>query len=128
MMPGPTAALTLPALPAGWVYEGWVVDANGPISTGRFTAADMADDDAGGPDAGPDGTPPFPGQDFIDPALSLVGLTAVISVEPEDDDSPAPFAIKPLIDAMVEDVGAGVTQSMDDPGAIPDGMASIVME
>ena len=87
-----------------------------------------ADDDAGGPDAGPDGTPPFPGQDFIDPALSLVGLTAVISVEPEDDDSPAPFAIKPLIDAMVEDVGAGVTQSMDDPGAIPDGMASIVME
>ncbi len=42
----------------------------------------------------------------------LVGYTAVISVEPEMDDSPAPFAIKPLIDMDVEDLGAGMPQDM----------------
>ncbi|MCP4251515.1 MAG: hypothetical protein GY778_31140 [bacterium] len=109
---GPGPSLVLPELPAGWEYEGWVVGDDGPISTGRFGAPDTADSDGAGPTAGPDAAPPFPGQDYIDPALSLVGLTAVISVEPEPDDSPAPFAIKPLVDADVEDLGAGVGQEM----------------
>ncbi len=92
----PVAGLTLPALPTGWVYEGWVVVNGTPYTTGRFTDVMAADSDGAGMRAGPLGSPPFPGQDFITPPLSLVGGMAVISVEPEDDNSPAPFLLKPL--------------------------------
>jgi hypothetical protein len=60
---------------------------------------------------GPDGGPPFPGQDYITPLLSLIGYAAVISIEPEPDNSPDPFTLKPLIDTDVVDVGAGVPKS-----------------
>jgi len=110
-------ALELPELPEGWVYEGWVVGEDGPITTGRFSFADEADSDGAGATAGPDSSPPFPGQDFIDPAVDLVGMTAVISVEPQPDDSPAPFALKPLIDMEIEDVGAATTQALDNQSA-----------
>lgn len=109
----PDPSLDLPDLPAGWVYEGWIVTMDGPMTTGRFTMTDMADSDGGGPYAGPDGTPPFPGQDYIDPPMSLIGTTVVISVEPEPDNSPNPFAIKPLVDMTVEDVGAGMLQDLE---------------
>lgn len=125
MSAGPGASLDLPELPAGWVYEGWVVGDDGPISTGTFTAADMADSDMGGDAAGPDGTPPFPGQDFIDPAMDLVGMMAVISVEPMPDDSPMPFVLKPLAGAIT-DAGAGANQSMDILlDAVPSGTATL---
>ncbi len=74
LVPGETKApsLTLPTLPDGWVYEGWVVGSAGPVSTGRFTDADAGDDDLAGAAKGDTGDgPPFPGQDFIDPALTL---------------------------------------------------------
>lgn len=119
---GPAASLELPELPTGWVYEGWVVQEGIPISTGRFTSPSGADDDGAGPDAGPDMSPPFPGQDFVDPALVLTDLVAVISVEPMDDDSPAPFAIKPLVDASIEALGAGTSQAMENAsGGLPRG-------
>ncbi len=115
---GPAVSLELPELPAGWVYEGWVAGADGPISTGRFSMADAADDDGAGATSGPDDFPPFPGQDFIDPAMVLTaGFAAVISVEPDPDDAAAPFAIKPLVDADIEDVGIGVDQSMGNSAA-----------
>jgi len=121
---GPGPSLSLPMLPAGWVYEGWVVDMGGPISTGRFVMASGADSDGAGASSGPDPAPPFPGQDFITPPLSLIGLTAVISVEPEPDDSPAPFALKPLVDMTIEDVGPGVLQGMaNNAAAAPTGAA-----
>ncbi len=100
-------SLNLPELPSGWAYEGWVVDGNGPVSTGTFLTPAGADSDQGGPTAGPDMTPPFPGQDFIRPPQNLVGRAVVISVEPVPDNSPAPFTIKPLVDGLVEDLGAG---------------------
>ena len=126
-MAGPGAAFSLPELPEGWAYEGWVVTDNGPISTGRFTAADTADSDAGGPDAGPDMTPPFPGQDFIDPALSLIGATAVLSVEPEPDNGPAPFLLKPLVFMDIADVPPPGLQAMTNNAAEtnPTGTATI---
>ena len=108
---GPGPSLNVPKLPAGWAYEGWVVGPNGPISTGRFTDPAGADEDGGGPDAGPDGTPPFPGQDFINPALDVPGLTVVLSVEPDPDDSPAPFALKPLA-GEAADAGPGALQTV----------------
>ncbi len=111
---GPAASLDLPELPDGWVYEGWVVSGDGPVSTGRFTNPAGPDDDRAGPTAGPDGGPPFPGQDFIDPAIVLTnGYAAVITVEPEPDNSPDPFVMKPLVDPLIDDVGPAALQSME---------------
>lgn len=98
----PTAGLTLPELPAGWIYEGWAVIDGTPVSTGTFSEADMADDAS--PFSGSEATPGFPGEDFLMNAPSglsfptdLSGGMAVISVEPVPDNSTAPFAIKPLV-------------------------------
>jgi len=125
--PGPT--LVIPTLPDGWVYEGWVVGDTGPVSTGRFTSASGVDSDGAGPDAGPMDAPPFPGQDFVDPAVDLRGHVAVISVEPEPDNSPGPFTLKPLMDRVIDDLGAGVPQPMHrNPAAPPSGHAVLLHE
>ena len=122
---GPSASLRLPALPAGWVYEGWVVGPEGPVSTGRFTQVTGDDSDAGGPARGPDGTPPFPGQEFITPLVPLIGYQAVVSIEPEPDNRPAPFTLKPLVDTNIEDVGPAVLQPMDNIASMfPTGTAT----
>ncbi len=122
-----SASLTLPTLPAGWEYEGWVVVAGTPLSTGRFTDAGMADSDGGGPDSGPLSTPGYPGQDFITtPLTDLAGGTAVISVEPEPDDSAAPFAFKPLTGTLTSDI-APTAQTLDNnvTASAPTGTATI---
>ncbi len=126
--PGPT--LELPELPAGWAYEGWVVGPGGPMSTGRFLMASGTDSDAGGITSGPYATPPFPGQDLINPAADLTdGYAAVISVEPDPDNSPAPFTLKPLVDGDIEDVGAGVLQAMVNMASgFPSAQASLLPE
>lgn len=123
--PGPT--LELPALPDGWVYEGWVAGASGPVSTGRFDMASGEDSDGAGASGGSAAFPPFPGQDFVDPAMDLTdGYAAVISVEPEPDNAAGPFAIKPLMDPVIDDVGAGVLQPMHrNPGTVPMGRAML---
>ena len=104
-LPGmpPTANLTLPALPAGWIYEGWVIGENGPITTGTFSAFNTADNEAPYSEISQSG-PPIPGEDFFlnAPAgetfpLDVRGRTVVVSVEPVPDDSPAPFVLKPLL-------------------------------
>ena len=123
------ASLSLPELPDGWVYEGWVVGPDGPISTGRFTDVMGSDSDGAGEHAGPDGGPAFPGQDFIDPALVLTdGHAAVISVEPEPDDSPAPFVLKPLVDMAIEDVGEGMPQAMTNNAVATDPTGRITLD
>jgi hypothetical protein len=124
---GPGPSLVLPSLPDGWTYEGWVVGPNGPISTGTFLSPSGADSDAGGPYAGPNPTPPFPGQDFVNPPMSLIGQTAVITIEPVPDNSPAPFFLKPLVDNVIEDTGAaGILQSMtNNASAFPTGRAKL---
>lgn len=98
----PTPDFTLPTLPAGWVYEGWVVTDNGPISTGTFTLFDEADGFSGFSGISPG--PPVPGEDFFNAAptgvtfpLDVRNRTVVISVEPSPDNSPAPFVLKPLV-------------------------------
>ncbi len=115
---GPGPSLSLPILPAGWVYEGWVAGASGPMTTGRFTSLSGPDSDGGGPAAGPAAAPPFPGQDFVNPPTDLTaGYAAVISIEPEPDNSPAPFALKPLVDTMIDDAGMGVLQPLGNNAA-----------
>lgn len=121
--PGPS--LQLPELPEGWVYEGWVVGMGTPHSTGRFRTLTGPDSDGAGPGAGPLDTPPFPGQDFVDPERMLLGYAAVISIEPEPDNSPGPFTLKPLVDDEIEDVGAEVLQEMANAAdSFPTGQAS----
>jgi hypothetical protein len=100
--PGPSAGLTLPALPIGWKYEGWAVIGTTPVSTGKFTTASGVD--ASDTFTGTMEGPPFPGEDFLMAAPSgltfptdLSGHKVVISVEPDPDNSPNPFLLKPLV-------------------------------
>ncbi|RKR12978.1 hypothetical protein CLV91_1690 [Maribacter vaceletii] len=118
----PVAGLELPALEAGWKYEGWVVIDGVPLSTGTFTSVDTADDAS--PFSGSNPGPNYPGEDFLVNAPDGVtfptdvrGKVAVISIEPYPDNSAAPFTLKPLFgmiptDAMgVQEIGDYVTES-----------------
>jgi hypothetical protein len=103
----PNLDITMPQLPPGWVYEGWVVlPDQAPVSTGRFTDPLVPDSDELGPAKGPDPGMPFPGQEFIDPPKVLTGGEAWLTVEPEPDYSPAPGMLKVLVDTNIEDKGA----------------------
>ncbi len=97
----PAQGLTLPDLPSGWKYEGWAVIDGMPVTTGKFTALDMADESA--PYSGTEPGPPFPGEDFLNnapPGLTfptdLSGMMGVITIEPDPDNSASPFLLKPL--------------------------------
>ena len=101
----PAVGLGLPTLTDGWKYEGWVVLNGTPVSTGTFTDPESADDNAASsPYKGKVGNGPgFPGEDYVMGSAAgvnfptdLKGATVVVSVEPYPDNSPAPFALKPL--------------------------------
>lgn len=128
----PEVGLSLPTLPTGWKYEGWAVIGGQPVTSGKFTAVDEADESA--PYSGPDPGPPFPGEDYLENApagltfpTDLSGGTAVISVEPDPDDDTAPFALKPLVYQFPDPAQDHVTYDMDNQAAtaFPSGTASI---
>lgn len=128
----PTAGLSLPTLPAGWVYEGWAVIDGMPVTTGRFTSVDGADDAA--PYSGPLAGPPFPGEDFLVDAptgltfpTDLSGGLAVISIEPQPDDSPAPYTFKPLMGTIAADAAVHTTLGLPNmtTNTFPSGTAAI---
>lgn len=127
----PAPSFTLPTLPAGWAYEGWVVGDAGPISTGTFTAFDTMD--SGNPFSGTQNNagPPIPGEDFFNNApagetfpLDIRGRTIVISVEPVPDDSAAPFAIKPLLGIAGQDTAPATHALGQNLGSLPTGTVS----
>lgn len=128
----PAQGLNLPTLPAGWAYEGWVVLNGMPVTTGRFTALDMVDEDD--PFSGATAGPPFPGEDFLMNApagltfpTDLAGATAVISIEPQPDDSPNPYTFKPLMGGIDAAATDHVTYSLPNMVAatFPTGTATI---
>jgi hypothetical protein len=128
----PEVGLSLPTLPAGWKYEGWAVISGQPVTSGKFTAVDEADESA--PYSGPQAGPPFPGEDYLENApagltfpTDLSGGTAVISVEPDPDDDAAPFALKPLVYQFPDPAQDHVTYDMNNQAAtaFPSGTASI---
>ena len=127
----PAVGLDLPTLPDGWVYEGWVVIDGTPVSTGRFTQ--IGQGDLAAPYSGPESGPSFPGEDFLFNApegltfpVDLAGKVAVISVEPSPDDSPAPFALKPLVSVIPANATDHFNYSIGTPeAAFPRGSASI---
>jgi hypothetical protein len=113
----PAPGLSLPTLPAGWMYEGWAVVNGRPLTTGRFLNTRAADNAA--PYSGPLAGPPFPGEDYLRNApsgltfpLDLRGATVAITIEPEPDDSPAPFAFKPLLGSVPAAAADRVTYSL----------------
>jgi hypothetical protein len=98
----PAQGLFLPTLPAGWKYEGWTVINGIPVTTGTFTSTTVVDD--ADPFSSTMPGPPFPGEDFLinaPPGLifptDIAGGAAVISIEPDPDNSPNPFTLKPLV-------------------------------
>ena len=127
----PAAGLDLPTLPSGWAYEGWAVIGGTPVTTGRFTALDAVDLDD--PFSGTEAGPPFPGEDFLVNApagltfpTDLAGATAVISIEPEPDDSSAPFTLKPLVGGIDAAAVDHVTYSIaNNASGFPTGTATI---
>lgn len=120
-LPGmpPVANTTLPVLPEGWIYEGWVIGATGPISTGTFESFSARDSSNGFSGTEYNMGPPVPGEDFFRnlPAgeslpFSVVGKPVVISIEPVPDNSPAPFTLKPLA-AMATAATAPMSQAFN---------------
>jgi len=113
--------LNLPELGDGWIYEGWAVINNTPVSTGTFTKTNMADDNAStSPFKGDAGNGPgFPGEDFLQNAptgltfpTDLKGTTLVITVEPSPDNSAQPFTFKPLAHLVPDDAVNHTTIAM----------------
>ena len=98
----PAQGLFLPTLPAGWKYEGWAVINGITVTTGTFTSTTVVDD--ADPFSSTMPGPPFPGEDFLISAPSglifptdIAGEAAVISIEPDPDNSSNPFTLKPLV-------------------------------
>lgn len=115
------AGLGLPKLSAGWKYEGWAVIDGTPVSTGTFTDPGKADDNASTSTFKGDmgNGPAYPGEDYIQNApegltfpTDLRGKTIVVSVEPSPDNSPKPFALKPLAHTVEADVEVHTTVTM----------------
>ncbi|MCT4672403.1 MAG: hypothetical protein N4A37_04050 [Prolixibacteraceae bacterium] len=111
------AGLTLPTLPEGWEYEGWVVIDGKPVTTGKFLKANEADQFNGYSGTLP--APSYPGEDFLQNApegltfpLDLSGQKAVISVEPKPDNSADPFVLKPLLGDIPENAVDRTTYTM----------------
>jgi len=129
----PKATLQLPELPTGWRYEGWVVISGIPVSTGTFrnpSATDDSDIYSGDmPLPAPNGSDGFfPGEDFLNNAPSglsfptnIAGGTAVVSVEPFPDNSPKPFALKPLVGKIPSDAVDHFLYDMDKKSNFPMG-------
>ncbi len=126
----PAVGLTLPTLPAGWKYEGWTVIDGQPVTSGKFTAVDMVDEDDSFSSTEPG--PPFPGEDYLMNAPSgltfptdLSNGTGVISIEPDPDNSPNPFTLKPLVATIPDMAMDHLTYDMSQNlGSFPTGTAS----
>lgn len=126
----PVPNFNLPTLPDGWAYEGWVVGDSGPLTTGTFNMFDMVDDAAPFSETMQPG-PPVPGEDFFLNApvgetfpLDIRNRTVVISVEPVPDNSPAPFAMKPLVGTAGTATAPAVHDFGQNLGSLPSGSVS----
>ena len=116
---GRTPALTLPVLPSGWRYEGFVTDlATGrTYSTGKFRFADRSDESDGTSlSRGPRPKPGVPGEDFLfdvptvmRPAAQPGSITQVfVTIEAEPDDAAGPSALR-VLDATVSPTAPTIT-------------------
>lgn len=124
-----SAGLNLPALPDGWMYEGWVETSQGRISTGAFRDSDRLD--SAQPYSQPD-WPLFPGEDFLENAPSgfsfptdLGGATVVITVEPFPDDTVEQFGFRILSGSVPASASPDTPYSLTSDYQAPGGTAGI---
>lgn len=132
-----TAGLSLPALPAGWNYEGWVTvptpqgDVN--LSTGTFRSP-VGQDDFLPYSMTANPPPPYPGEDFLNLNLlsrsgvnsrpDLRGKRAFISIEPNpDNDGGEPFILQPLSGIAGEGLAPEENNMRLETGSFPLGSA-----
>lgn len=125
----PTAGLSLPALPEGWIYEGWIDVAGTLLSTGPFrennthdTLRQYSETD----------TPPYPGEDFLENApegvafpLDPSGATVRVSVEPYPDDALGPFGLFVLSGSVPSNPVSATPYSLQAGPAMPRGTATL---
>ncbi|MGE4131578.1 MAG: hypothetical protein AB7F86_08050 [Bdellovibrionales bacterium] len=122
-------SLTLPELPTGKVYEGWIVDACTGIktSTGLFRAHGGIDSDSAGRYAGPLALdiPPVPGSDFVTLGSDLAdgGHRLVITVEPYPDSDPNPSGIALLGVTIPENTAVGTVLQLQNLASLPAAVA-----
>jgi hypothetical protein len=93
--------LYIPVLGSQWKYEAWLKTGDNYLSMGKFTSPSANDDN--GQYSGNLTPPAFPGEDFLTnlPAfltnpVQLGGTTVLVTVEPNPDNSPEPFFLRPL--------------------------------
>lgn len=98
-----TQGLTLPDLPEGWMYEGWVEVADTALSTGPFIDPSAADLETPHMTSQSSEFINFPGEDFL--MSPPVGITfppdfsnarVFITIEPNPDGAAEPFDIRVL--------------------------------
>lgn len=128
---GPGRGLELPELPEGWKYEGWAIIDEVPVSTGKFrsvVAPDESDKYSETTSAGYD----FPGEDFLVNApsglsfpVNLSGRSVAVTVEPDPDNSPEPFFLKPLSGKVPDPAESHVLYDMTNTikSSVPTGTA-----
>tara|TARA_Y100000815_G_C13343298_1_gene500950 strand:- start:528 stop:1433 length:906 start_codon:yes stop_codon:yes gene_type:complete len=133
-----TAALNLPTLPDGWMYEGWVTlpkQGGGTVnlSTGKFTSPEGRDE-FDGYSSNTNTSPSFPGEDFLSTQfLSLQGVSTpvdirgkkvFISIEPATDpDELTPFYIQPLINNLTgQDLAPAMNTMTVNSASFPQGV------
>jgi len=124
----PSVGLSLPTLPEGWKYEGWAVSGS-PLTSGKFISVTGIDDFNGF--SSTMSGPPFPGEDYLVNAptgftfpLDLAGGKAVISIEPDPDNSPLPFLLKPLVADIPVNAVDHITYSLGQNLNFPRGTVS----
>ncbi len=125
----PTAGLSLPALPDGWIYEGWLDTGAALISTGTFRSGSAAD--TASPYSSTD-TPLFPGEDFLENAptgvtfpLNPAGATARVTIEPFPDDTVDPYGFFIMSGSVPSSPTAGTPYPLGADIQMPSGTATL---
>lgn len=117
---GGSASLALPALPDGWVYEGWIsMGTAAAVSLGRFPSPDGIDSNGWGPAGDADGYL-FPGEDFpLGAGVSLAAGTVFVTLEPTDNfDGEGPLSFLKLLTATAPSM-VGVAQTLTPVASFP---------
>lgn len=129
-------SLNLPRLPAkGWIWEGWAVTQERPLTTGRFV--DAGKPDRSSPFSGTNPAPSVPGEDYvrnlprpIKPPVNLADGKSliVVTIEPDlngaDPTGAGPFSIKPLVHRVPKGTAAEAPTGLRrDLSTVPTGTA-----
>lgn len=124
-----TPGLSLPSLPDGWIYEGWMEVGGAMVSTGYFRDTNTHDLNRRYSDTD---TPAFPGEDFLSDAptgvtfpLNPASGTVKVTVEPFPDDWSDPYGITVLSGTVPASPAARTAYPMTAAFSAPSGKATL---